>query len=571
MFNKVRRLHIEQYLKKYGYIAETSGLAKMSNHDTLSAAIARFQNLAGLNQTGKLNELTMKMMFSPRCGNRDFNVGIRVKRFVLEGSRWKRFELTYNVVNLPYDMHRQTVYNEFKKAFGYWASVSPLRFRRVTSNADINVAFYSGRHGDSDPFDGPGGTLAHAYFPSKSKPKYSRSNRKRRKIIKRSEIGGESGGVNVWLTDCSLAIIKNYSTMRIGNFSAYAKSKSGASIVQADPRVSSINRVLRNLSSVKEQPVLNNNNSSGSGPSNNCVVPHSNVVNAALNSTKAANHFSASAAMHHSSSSAVNLNNNPMAANVYGHFHIINNSTWARSNQAWLQISAKMNGIPQVHDHQNNQAIQNNNQMTNGSDGSNSQGLASPIHNLQSHLHSQQPTQTSNQVNNNQHQLHQQQSQHLNNSLQQQNQPIHQLQNAQNNLQSQQNIAQHLYGQQQILNHMTNNIFSSANSTGGSSSGAPTPVHLTASTPTQQNSHQCATPATTITDKLDEDSCSELLSDDCDGVNSNVETEIPVETRMKLKKKLQRNRTSYTPHQLETLEKDSTRELAALGIRHFNE
>lgn len=62
-------------------------------------------------------------------------------------------------------MHRQTVYNEFKRAFSYWEQVSPLRFRRVTSNADINVAFYSGRHGDSDPFDGPGGTLAHSFFP----------------------------------------------------------------------------------------------------------------------------------------------------------------------------------------------------------------------------------------------------------------------------------------------------------------------------------------------------------------------------------------------------------------------
>lgn len=63
-------------------------------------------------------------------------------------------------------MHRQTVYNEFKKAFSYWSNVSPLTFRRVNSNsADIKVAFYSGRHGDSDPFDGPGGTLAHSFFP----------------------------------------------------------------------------------------------------------------------------------------------------------------------------------------------------------------------------------------------------------------------------------------------------------------------------------------------------------------------------------------------------------------------
>lgn len=69
-------------------------------------------------------------------------------------------------MNLPYDLARQTVVNEFARAFGYWAAVSPLRFRRVSgSKGDINVAFYAGNHGDSDPFDGPGGTLAHAYFP----------------------------------------------------------------------------------------------------------------------------------------------------------------------------------------------------------------------------------------------------------------------------------------------------------------------------------------------------------------------------------------------------------------------
>ncbi|CAK9159965.1 unnamed protein product [Ilex paraguariensis] len=33
-------------------------------------------------------------------------------------------------------------------------------------NVDLKIAFYSGNHGDGDPFEGPGGILAHPFAPT---------------------------------------------------------------------------------------------------------------------------------------------------------------------------------------------------------------------------------------------------------------------------------------------------------------------------------------------------------------------------------------------------------------------
>ena len=55
-----------------------------------------------------------------------------------------------------------------EKTFKMWKDVSNLSFRRLpdnSNNADIIVKFGIGNHGDFYPFDGNGGTLAHAFYP----------------------------------------------------------------------------------------------------------------------------------------------------------------------------------------------------------------------------------------------------------------------------------------------------------------------------------------------------------------------------------------------------------------------
>ena len=47
-----------------------------------------------------------------------------------------------------------------------WARVTDLTFeQRRAGPVHIEVKFADAEHGDGDPFDGRGGTLAHAFFP----------------------------------------------------------------------------------------------------------------------------------------------------------------------------------------------------------------------------------------------------------------------------------------------------------------------------------------------------------------------------------------------------------------------
>ena len=131
------------------------------------------QAFAGLTPSGELDEATLELMRTPRCGVRDIighgATARRRRRYVLQGSRWRVNSLTYRVTEYPAGggLTNQEVDDTIKKSFDLWSAVTDLSFSSQESGSvHIEIRFASYEHGDGDPFDGPGGTLAHAYFPA---------------------------------------------------------------------------------------------------------------------------------------------------------------------------------------------------------------------------------------------------------------------------------------------------------------------------------------------------------------------------------------------------------------------
>ena len=92
----------------------------------------------------------------------------RGKRYALQGSRWKVKDLTYRVSKYPVKsrLTRREVDDTMRRAFDIWEKETDLKFTRKNSGkVHIEIRFERRSHGDDDPFDGEGGTLAHAFFP----------------------------------------------------------------------------------------------------------------------------------------------------------------------------------------------------------------------------------------------------------------------------------------------------------------------------------------------------------------------------------------------------------------------
>uniref|UniRef100_UPI0037E72F1B collagenase 3-like n=1 Tax=Semicossyphus pulcher TaxID=241346 RepID=UPI0037E72F1B len=154
----------ESYLKNFFNLTEETGPSIRRGISPVSRKLSEMQRFFGLQITGALDADTLAMMKKPRCGVPDGSIA----RFTTFGNspKWNKNILTYRIENYTPDMSQAEIDDSIEKALQVWANVTPLRFTKLYSGtADIMISFGSRSHGDYYPFDGPGGTLAHAFAP----------------------------------------------------------------------------------------------------------------------------------------------------------------------------------------------------------------------------------------------------------------------------------------------------------------------------------------------------------------------------------------------------------------------
>ncbi|XP_064417044.1 matrix metalloproteinase-17-like [Latimeria chalumnae] len=162
---------IIDWLTRYGYLPPPDpATGKLQTWEAVTNAIRSMQEFAGIQVTGIVDEETVILMKTPRCSlpdiNRQMDGTERRKRSL--GAVWKRRNLSWKLRNYPKHSHlgRETIRVLSFYALKVWSDPTPLNFHEVAGHSpDITIDFLQGDHGDGYPFDGPGGMVAHAFFP----------------------------------------------------------------------------------------------------------------------------------------------------------------------------------------------------------------------------------------------------------------------------------------------------------------------------------------------------------------------------------------------------------------------
>jgi len=180
-----------EYLIKFGYMENEN----RQNQKYFHRGIRKLKNDLGISKIQfkdpiKEKETILNLMKFPRCSktggrnNLDFQNSKhykRFRRFVANRKKWIFTDLTWHLSD-PYKLFKNrtdfnVVRDVISHAFSMWSLGTNhiLRLkdqstkRSLNTISDIEIFFASGSHGDHEPFDGPGGIVAHSGYPMEGK------------------------------------------------------------------------------------------------------------------------------------------------------------------------------------------------------------------------------------------------------------------------------------------------------------------------------------------------------------------------------------------------------------------
>ncbi|KAF3693529.1 Matrix metalloproteinase-17 [Channa argus] len=174
-------IQLVDWLMKYGYLPPSDpSTGQLQAWTAVTNAVRAMQRFAGLKDTGVADEDTVALMNSPRCSlpdqeepstslanQRGRNMKRRRRMAI---SMWTRRNINWRLHSYPSSSHlsREMVRSLVFYALRVWSEPTPLEFHEVSGPeaADLQVDFLHGYHGDGYPFDGAGGAVGHAFFPS---------------------------------------------------------------------------------------------------------------------------------------------------------------------------------------------------------------------------------------------------------------------------------------------------------------------------------------------------------------------------------------------------------------------
>uniref|UniRef100_A0A3Q2VSR4 Matrix metallopeptidase 17b n=1 Tax=Haplochromis burtoni TaxID=8153 RepID=A0A3Q2VSR4_HAPBU len=161
------------WLLKYGYLPPSDpSTGQLQAWTGVTNAVRAMQRFAGLKDSGVVDEETMAVMNTPRCSLPDQEESsiLSANQEKINMRRSLRLSYLVRLQSYPSSSHlsRETVRSLIFYALRVWAEPTPLEFHEVGSPdaADLRVDFFHGYHGDDYPFDGAGGAVGHAFFPS---------------------------------------------------------------------------------------------------------------------------------------------------------------------------------------------------------------------------------------------------------------------------------------------------------------------------------------------------------------------------------------------------------------------